>query len=75
MTGPQRGVIDTSSLDQATAEHLCATINQLRGRVTILFITHALPKTLKVDEIVHIGAASVQAPAPAATDIHLAAGQ
>lgn len=47
----------TSSLDQATAEHLGATINLLRGRVTILFITHALPKTLHVDEIVRIGGA------------------
>ena len=44
----------TSSLDQATAEHLGATINQLRGKVSILFITHALPKTLHVDEIVRI---------------------
>jgi subfamily B ATP-binding cassette protein HlyB/CyaB len=47
----------TSSLDQPTAEHFCTTINQLKGRVTILFITHALPKTLQVDEIVRIGAA------------------
>jgi subfamily B ATP-binding cassette protein HlyB/CyaB len=47
----------TSSLDLATAEHFCATINQLKGRVTMLFITHALPKNLQVDEIVQIGAA------------------
>jgi ATP-binding cassette, subfamily B, bacterial HlyB/CyaB len=46
----------TSSLDQPTAEHFCATINQLKGKVTVLFITHALPKTLQVDEIVRIGA-------------------
>jgi subfamily B ATP-binding cassette protein HlyB/CyaB len=45
----------TSSLDLATAEHFCATINQLKGKVTMLFITHALPKNLQVDEIVHIG--------------------
>ncbi len=49
----------TSSLDQPTAEHFCSTINQLKTRVTILFITHALPKTLQVDEIVQIGAAAV----------------
>lgn len=45
----------TSSLDQPTAEHFCATINQLKGQVTILFITHALPKNLQVDEIVRVG--------------------
>lgn len=46
----------TSSLDLPTAEHFCATINQLKGKVTMLFITHALPKNLQVDEIVQIGA-------------------
>lgn len=45
----------TSSLDVATAEHFCSTINQLKGKVTMLFITHALPKNLQVDEIVQIG--------------------
>lgn len=45
----------TSSLDVATAEHFCTTINQLKGKVTMLFITHALPKNLQVDEIVQIG--------------------
>jgi len=53
----------TSSLDVATAEHFCATINQLKGRVTMFFITHALPKNLQVDEIVQIGT-----PRPAAPD-------
>lgn len=46
----------TSSLDQQTAEQFAATVNQLRGKVTMLFITHALPKSLKVDEVVRIGA-------------------
>ena len=45
----------TSSLDQTTAEHLAVTINELKGRVSILFITHALPKGLNVDRIVNIG--------------------
>jgi subfamily B ATP-binding cassette protein HlyB/CyaB len=49
----------TSSLDSATAEHFAATINQLKGQVTMLFITHALPKNLLVDEIVRIGAHAV----------------
>jgi len=46
----------TSNLDAATAEHFAATINQLRGKVTMLFITHALPKNLHVDDIINIGA-------------------
>jgi subfamily B ATP-binding cassette protein HlyB/CyaB len=46
----------------ATAEHFCATINQLKGKVTMLFITHALPKNLQVDEIVQIGS---ERPVPA----------
>lgn len=45
----------TSALDPQTAEHFAATINQLRGQVTMLFITHALPKNLQVDEVVRIG--------------------
>jgi ATP-binding cassette, subfamily B, bacterial HlyB/CyaB len=44
----------TSSLDAATAEHFAQTINQLKGKVTMLFITHALPKSLQVDEVVRI---------------------
>ena len=45
----------TSSLDATTAEHFAATINQLKGKVTMLFIAHALPKNLLVDEVVRIG--------------------
>jgi ATP-binding cassette, subfamily B, bacterial HlyB/CyaB len=44
-----------SSLDSATGEHFAATVNQLKGKVTILFITHQLPDTLKVDEVVRLG--------------------
>lgn len=45
----------TSSLDSETAEHFAATINQLKGKVTMLFITHVLPRALLVDKIVEIG--------------------
>ena len=45
----------TSSLDQETAEHFANTINQLKGKVTMLFITHALPNNLVIDEVVNIG--------------------
>ncbi len=45
----------TSSLDKETAEHFAKTINALKKRVTMLFITHALPKSLAVDFVVRIG--------------------
>jgi len=48
----------TSSLDAQTAEHLAATINQLKGKVTILFIAHLVPKGLRVDETVILGVAA-----------------
>ena len=44
----------TSALDAETAEHFAKTINALRGKVTMLFITHALPKSLKFDEVIHL---------------------
>jgi subfamily B ATP-binding cassette protein HlyB/CyaB len=46
----------TSQLDHATAEAFAQTINRLKGQATILFITHQLPRALKVDEIVQLGA-------------------
>ncbi len=45
----------TSNLDHATAEHLANTINQLKGKATVLFITHQMPKGLRVDEAVILG--------------------
>ena len=50
-----------SSLDATTAEHFAATINQLKGKVTMLFITHAMPKNLLVDEVVRIGSGTLSA--------------
>jgi ATP-binding cassette, subfamily B, bacterial HlyB/CyaB len=40
----------TSALDAETAESFALTINKLRGKVTMIFITHALPDALVVDE-------------------------
>ncbi|EFK96270.1 protein containing ABC transporter-like domain, partial [sediment metagenome] len=51
----------TSSLDSVTAEHFAATINQLKGKVSMLFITHAMPKNLQVDEVVRIGQGTLSA--------------
>ena len=45
----------TSALDAETAEAFARTINQLKGKVTMLFITHALPKGLQCDDVLHIG--------------------
>ncbi len=44
-----------ANLDNATAEEFVKTVNSLHGKVTILFITHALPRSLKVDQIVRLG--------------------
>lgn len=44
-----------SNLDQHTAEHFAQTVNRLKGKVTIIFITHQLPKGLQVDEAVLLG--------------------
>ncbi len=54
----------TSNLDAPTAEHFAQTINQLKGKVTMLFIAHQLPRGLKVDEVLQFGAnpASAQSP-------------
>lgn len=48
-----------SNLDQQTAEHFAQTVNKLKGKVTILFITHQLPKGLNVDEAVILGKETV----------------
>lgn len=44
-----------SNLDQPTAEHFARTINRLKGRVTMLFITHQVPRGLQVDAVVNLG--------------------
>lgn len=45
----------TSNLDPETAEHFAATINRLRGTVTMIFIAHVLPRSLQVDSVIRIG--------------------
>jgi subfamily B ATP-binding cassette protein HlyB/CyaB len=45
----------TSSLDSPTAEQFAKTVNQLKGKVTMLFIAHQLPTGLQVDEVVKLG--------------------
>ncbi len=54
---PQILIFDeaTSALDSETAEHFAKTINALRGKVSMLFITHQQPKGLVVDAVVTLG--------------------
>jgi ATP-binding cassette, subfamily B, bacterial HlyB/CyaB len=40
-----------SNLDAQTAERFAQTVNQLKGKVTILFIAHQLPRGLQVDDV------------------------
>lgn len=49
-----------SNLDQQTAEHFAQTVNRLKGKVTMIFITHQVPKGLQVDEVVNMGLHAVQ---------------
>ena len=44
-----------SDLDQQTAEHFARTINKLKGKVTMLFFTHQIPRGLAVDEVIELG--------------------
>ncbi|MCC7327417.1 MAG: peptidase domain-containing ABC transporter [Burkholderiales bacterium] len=48
----------TSGLDAAVADHFAATIARLKGKVTILFVTHRAPERLQPDRIVHLAPAS-----------------
>lgn len=45
-----------SNLDTQTAEHFARTINKLKGKVTMLFITHQIPRGLAVDEVIELSA-------------------
>jgi subfamily B ATP-binding cassette protein HlyB/CyaB len=45
----------TSNLDAQTSEAFAQTVNRLKGRVTILFIAHNLPRGLQVDEVIRFG--------------------
>lgn len=44
-----------SNLDPQTAEQFAQTINKLKGQVTIVFITHQVPQTLLIDDVVQLG--------------------
>jgi subfamily B ATP-binding cassette protein HlyB/CyaB len=60
---PQVLIFDeaTSHLDRETAEQFAATISRLKGKVTMLFITHDVPQPLRVDRVINIGAPEARA--------------
>ena len=45
----------TNSLDAVAAEQFARTVNRFRGRVTMIFIAHQLPKGLQADNVVTLG--------------------
>jgi subfamily B ATP-binding cassette protein HlyB/CyaB len=45
-----------SNLDGPTAERFAQTVNQLKGKVTIIYIAHQLPRGLQVDEVFTLSA-------------------
>jgi ATP-binding cassette, subfamily B, bacterial HlyB/CyaB len=66
LKGPKVLIFDeaTSALDTATAQNFARTVNSLKGKVTMLFITHALPKGLEVDEVWQLDASGLRALRP-----------
>jgi subfamily B ATP-binding cassette protein HlyB/CyaB len=44
----------TSGLDHAVAEQFAATIARLKGKVTIIFVTHRAPERLQPDRVIHL---------------------
>jgi subfamily B ATP-binding cassette protein HlyB/CyaB len=45
----------TSNLDRETAEQFAKTVNALKGKVTMLFIAHQIPRGLAVHSTIRIG--------------------
>ncbi|EJN03767.1 peptidase domain-containing ABC transporter [Herbaspirillum sp. YR522] len=54
----------TSALDGVTATAFAQTVNHLRGKVTMLFITHGLPPGLQVDALYRITPQGVETVEP-----------
>lgn len=45
----------TSGLDDVSAEHIGEAVNFLRGKTTVLFVAHRVPKCLTYDAHVSLG--------------------
>ena len=57
----------TSALDSMTADQFVRTINKLKGKVTMIFITHGLPRSLLVDIVYRLSADGVEKIMPQAS--------
>jgi subfamily B ATP-binding cassette protein HlyB/CyaB len=57
LKGPRVLILDeaVSNLDPETAEQFAATIQKLKGQITILFITHQVPRGLVPDAVIRLG--------------------
>lgn len=44
----------TSNLDAETAAQFAKTVSTLQGKITLMFITHQLPATLKFDQLIRL---------------------
>jgi len=44
----------TANLDAASAEAIAQTINHLKGKLTIVFVAHHMPRSLKVDRVIRL---------------------
>lgn len=60
-----------SNLDQQTAELFAQTINRLKGKVTMIFITHQVPEGLEVDEVVNMGLHALSAGHDLTSEVHI----
>jgi ATP-binding cassette, subfamily B, bacterial HlyB/CyaB len=55
----------TSALDAKTAEAFASTVNSLRGKVTMIFITHMPPRGLAIDQLFELAGGTLVAHAVA----------
>ena len=59
----------TSNLDRHAAEQFARTVNQLKGKVTMLFIAHQLPPGLQIDGTVELDKLARQTEAAAVATV------
>lgn len=44
----------TASLDDETASQIAQTVQKLKGKATVIFITHRVPQGLQADQMFHL---------------------
>jgi len=48
----------TSGLDERTTAQFAKTVNRIKGKVTMIFIAHQLPRELEVDQVIRLAVPS-----------------